>query len=86
MEFIFELLAEMLVEGGFAIGSDRKRSRWLRYAVLGLLMLFFAAIDLGLLLLGIRLCFSEPAAGWAFIILGSALTGGSIVMFRNKLK
>lgn len=86
MEFVFELFAEMLMEAGFAIGSDRRRNRWIRWAALGLVALFFAAIDLGLLALGIRLLSSEPAAGLAFAVLGCGFTAGSIVMFRNRLK
>ena len=43
IEFVGEILAELVLEGGESAASDHRRPRWQRVLVLALLALFFAA-------------------------------------------
>ena len=43
IEFVGEILAELVLEGGLDAASDRRRPVWQRVLVLALLALFFAA-------------------------------------------
>lgn len=84
MDFIFELIVELLVEGSFEVSSNKKLSKWIRYPILFLLILFFATIILGVLFLGFILLPNNILAAICMILLGLFMLIGSIVKFRKK--
>lgn len=83
MEFIFELILELLIEGGMSISSNKKISKWIRIPIALLLLSFFGFIIGGLIVLGI-LIFKENKLGGAFVLLvGVILLMASIIKFQK---
>lgn len=68
MEFIFELIADLFLEGSVEIASNKKISKWIRYPILAIIILFFIVIIFGLMYLGI-ISLKNSLIGGAFIIL-----------------
>lgn len=83
MEFIFELLVELLLEGSIEISSNRKLSKWIRYPLIILLILFFSTVIFGLLILGVLILKKNIAAGLFVIIVSLILLIGCIIKFKN---
>lgn len=83
MDFIFELIVELLVEGSFEASSNKKLSKWIRYPILFLLILFFAAVILGVLFLGFILLQNNILAAICMLFLGVFMLIGSIIKFRK---
>lgn len=83
MEFIFECILELFIEGGMEVSSNKKISKWIRYPILFLLILFFSIVIFGLLFLGIMFLKSEPLAGLLFILISIVLLIGTILKFRQ---
>ena len=55
MDLIFEIIIELFLEGGMEISSNKKISRRIRYPILAIIILFFAIVILGILIIGISL-------------------------------
>ena len=66
MDFIFELIFELLFEGGMEVSKNRKISKWIRYPILGLIALFFIAIIGLILFMGISIL-KDNILGGVFI-------------------
>lgn len=83
MEFIAELVFELLVEGGIEISSNPKVNKCIRYPILGIIVLFFSIIIFGLIFLGIALM-DENILGALFITgIGIFLLIASIIKFKK---
>ena len=83
MEFIFELIAELILEGSIEISSNKKISKWIRYPLIFLIVLFFLTVIGLILFLGICL-FNKNILGSLFIIaIGIIFLILSIVKFRK---
>lgn len=44
MDFIFEIVGEILIEGAFEIISNKKIPKWIRYPILMFITLFYSLI------------------------------------------
>ena len=44
MEILLEIVGELVLEGCLAVGSNRKVSKWVRYPLLTLVLLFYLAV------------------------------------------
>lgn len=86
MAFLFEFIVSLLVDGGVEISSDTKISRWARYPILAVLILFFSAVILGILAFGISLWEKNILCALAVILTGLVLLAGSILKFRQVYK
>ncbi len=83
MEFLFELLAELLIEGGIEVSSNPKINKWIRYPILVILILFFAAIIFAIIFLGIYLLKVNTLGSLFIILVGLIMLIGSIVKFTQ---
>lgn len=83
MEFIFELIIELLFEGGIEISSNKKISKWIRYPILALLVLFFAVVIFGIIFLGIILLKDSLLGGILMILIGIIMLVASILKFKK---
>lgn len=83
MDLLFELIAEIILEGSMEIASNRKISKWIRYPILGLLVLFFAVLIFGIILLGIILLDDNILAGIFMIALGIFFLVASIIKSKK---
>lgn len=67
MNLVIELILDLLVEGGIEISSNPKINKWIRYPILGIIVLLFLTIILGTIFIGIALM-DESILGSLFII------------------
>lgn len=77
MEIIFEFIVELLLEGSIEVSSNKKISKWIRYPLIFLLVLFFLSIISLLIIVGISIYNKSIlgslimiAIGILFLILG----------------
>lgn len=83
MEFLFELLADLLIEGGIEASSNPKVSKWIRYPILIILILFFASVIFGIIFLGIHLLKENTIGALLIILVGLIMLIGSIIKFTK---
>lgn len=72
MDFIFELLFELIFEGALFASSDKKVPKFIRYPLTALIILFFVFVIGGIFVLGI-FSLKKSVIGGIFVILVSVL-------------
>lgn len=82
MEFLLELLLELIIEGSISLSTNKKVSKIIRYPLIILIILFFSAILIGLLWLGILIWKSNHYASLFIIIVDIIL----IISFFYRFK
>ena len=90
MEFLFELIFELIIEGGIEASKSEKIPKCIRYLLIAIISLFFIAV-IGLIFFsGILLLNENILIGMFFILLGIIMLLLSIFKFRkaylNKMK
>ena len=83
MDFIFELVFELLFEGGMEVTSNRKISKWVRYPLLALFALVFIGIIGLIIFMGISSLKNSIIGGIFIIGLGVFFLVASILKFRQ---
>lgn len=83
MEFIFELIIELLLEGATEVSSNKKISKWIRYPILFLLVFFYLVIILLIIFVGLLLFEKNILASIFFIALGIFFLIFSIKKFKS---
>ena len=83
LEILFEIIGELFLEGGLEIAANKKISKWIRYPLALLLILFFTALIGGLIVIGISILDSNIAVGLFLIILGSILMVMGLIQLRR---
>ena len=83
MEFIFELIADLLLEGSMEIESNKKINKFIRYPILAIIILFFLVVIFGLMYLGIISLSSSLVGGLFIIIISLVLLIACIHKFRE---
>lgn len=84
MEFLIELVLDLFVEGGIEVSSNKKISKWIRYPIIALLILFFSVVILGMIILGIVLLRESLLGGTLIILIGLVFLIMFIYKFRKK--
>ena len=87
IEFVGELLGELVLEGGVSAASDHRRPKWQRVLILTLMALFFAAV-FALMAAGgiIMLTEHRPIAGVLMLAIDLALVVLSVYSLRRILR
>lgn len=83
MEFVFELILEMFLEGGMEISKNEKISKWIRYPVLALVVLFFVTVLALIFLVGIMMFSTNIPVSLFLIGVGLIMLVGTILKFRR---
>ena len=83
MDFIFELILDLFLEGGMEVVSNKKISRFIRYPILTIIILFFLVVIFGIMYLGIVLLNDSLLGGLFFIIISLLLLVACIYKFRQ---
>lgn len=83
MEFLIELILELLLEGSIEISSNKKVPKFIRYPLIAIIILFFLLITLGLCIIGISLFNENIYAGLLIIVIDIILVIGAIIKFRK---
>ena len=72
MDFIFELLFELIFEGALSVSSDKKVPNFIRYPLIAFIILFFLGVIVGLFVLGI-FSLKKSVIGGIFVIFVSVM-------------
>lgn len=83
MEFIFEFICELILEGSIDVSSNKKISKLIRYPLIFLIVIFFLSVIGLILFLGIILFNKNIIASLFVICVGVVLLISSIIKFRK---
>ena len=85
MDFLIELIGEILIEGSFELATNKKVSKWIRYPLLGILIVLYSMIIFGILFVGINSINENLMLSIILIIISILMLVGTIVAFRRKV-
>lgn len=83
MEFLIELLFELIFEGGVEVSKNKKISKFIRYPLIFLIVLFFSFIIFLLLFLGLSIANTNILVGLLIIIISFIFLIFSIKKFKE---
>lgn len=83
MDFILEFLLELVVEGGMEASGNKKLSRWIRYPLMALTILFFAAVIGLVFFVCIAVYREKPLASAILFLVGIFLLVGAVAKIRQ---
>ena len=83
MEFIIELILELLLEGGIEVSSNKKVSKWIRYPLIIFIVTIFLVVIFLILYLGLSLLNNWLLAGIFFLIIGIVMLISAIIKFKK---
>lgn len=83
MELIFEFILELFLEGGIEISKNKRISRWIRYPILVIIILFFATVIFGILFLGLMLLPKNILVSLFMLGIGLFMLIGTILKFKK---
>lgn len=83
MEFLIEILLDLVLEGSIEISSNKKVAPIIRYPLIALIVLFFAFVIIGLLIIGIFSLKDNIFSGIVIITVSIILLILSIIKFKN---
>ncbi|MBP3461879.1 MAG: hypothetical protein J6K21_05705 [Bacilli bacterium] len=72
MEFLIELVIDLVLEGSLEVSKNKKISKFIRYPLIAIIILFFAIVIFGLMFIGI-ICLKNSIVGGLIILLFSIL-------------
>lgn len=83
MEFIFEFLLELVLEGSIEISKSSKIPKYIRYPLIVIISLFFIAVIGLIFFAGILSLKENLSLGIFFILIGLLVLIMSIIEFRK---
>ena len=84
MEFLIEVLIDLILEGSIYLSTNKKVPAFIRYFLIFFIVLFFVTIIGGLFVLGIVISYQNKVAGLFIIIISLIFLILSILEFRKK--
>ncbi len=70
MEFVVELILDILSEGIDAIVKNKNISKWIRYPLMFIVVLFYAVITIGFIVLGASVAKDRLLGGIIIMLIG----------------
>ncbi len=83
MEYIFEFIMELVLEGGIEVSKNSKIPKYIRYPLIGILSLFFIAVIGLVFFTGILSLKENILSGILLILVGLYLLIMSVIRFRK---
>lgn len=83
MEFILELLLELIIEGSFDASTNKQMPKIIRCLLIAFIVLFFAVVILGLLFIGISLWDKNMWASLLIIAVSIVMLIASVYKFQK---
>lgn len=83
MDFIIELVIELLLEGSIEISSNKRVSRWIRYPLIVFIVTLFAGIILLMLYLSFSLLNKNVLVAILILIISLFLLIAAIIKFKK---
>ncbi len=84
MEFLIEVLIDLILEGSIYLSTNKKVPSFIRYFLIFFIVLFFITIIGGLFVLGIVISYQNKVAGLFIIIISLIFLILCILEFRKK--
>lgn len=84
MEYIFEFILELVLEGSIEVSKNNKIPKYIRYPLIVIIALFFIAVIGVIFLAGILSLKENVILGIFFIFIGLFMFIMSIVKFRKR--
>lgn len=85
MDFLIELIGEIIIEGLFELATNKKVPKIIRYPLLTMFILLYLGVIILLLLLGIKLYVDNKLASFILWILAGGLIVITVISFRKKI-
>lgn len=85
MDFLIELIGDILIEGSFELATSKRISKWIRYPILSILIIFYSVIILGILFIGINSINENFWLSIFLIVVSLLLFIGTIFAIKRKL-
>ena len=83
MDFLIEVVLDLVFEGGIELSKNRKVPKIIRYPLIVIILLFFAVIIIGLFIIGVVILKQSVILGIIMIASSIVLLVSAIVKFRN---
>lgn len=83
MEYIFEFILELVLEGSIEVSKSRKIPKYIRYPLIVIISLFFIAVIGLIFLVGILSLKENIPLGVFFILIGLFMFIMSVIKFRK---
>lgn len=83
MEYVFEFLLELILEGSIEASKSSKIPKYIRYPLIVLIVCFFAAVIGLIFFTGILFIKESLVGGICFILISLFLLVSSIIQFRK---
>lgn len=83
MEFIFEFILELVLDGSIEVSKNNKIPKFIRYPLIIILILFFITVIGLILFTGVLMLEKNILAGVLMILLGLLMFTISIIKFRK---
>lgn len=83
MDFIIELVIELLLEESIEISSNKKVSKWIRYLLILFIVTMFAGIILLIFYLGFSLLNKNMLVAILILIIGVFMLISAIIKFKK---
>ena len=83
MEIVFELLLDLIVDGGIEISKNKKVPNVIRYPLIAIIILLFIIVIFGLVILGIIILKKELLSGVIITSAGIVLLLLSVIKFKK---
>ena len=84
MEFLLELLIDLIFEGSVELSTNKKVPSFIRYFLIGFIVILYLSIIGTLFVLGIIIGKENPATGSLLLILSLVFLVFSVLEFRKK--
>ena len=84
MEYLIELILELVLEGGLEATKSDKIPKTIRYIILGIILLFFIAV-IGIIYLTAFLILKQSIVGFIlFFLLATFMLISTIIKFKKE--
>lgn len=83
MEFLFEFILELILDGSLEASKNQRIPKFIRYPLIGIIVLFFVMVIGLIMMAGILSLKENVIVGLFFIIIGLVIFIMSIIKFRK---
>lgn len=83
MEFLIELIFELIFDGTIEISKNRKVPKIIRYPLIAIIVIFFATIIIGLFIIGIIFMKGNILVGILCIVVSIIFLISAIIKFKK---
>ncbi len=83
MEFLFEIIVDLIIEGSIEASLNKKVPKIVRYPLIAIIVLFFGTIIFGLFIMGIAIWNKNKYASLFIIVVSIVMLITSMYKFKK---